>query len=238
MRCGDRGQSPIRLQCPRPGVGRPSPASPQPTSRVTPNSGARPALPCSPRDPSPPQPAPRRDRAPGWYYPWVQRDSGRRPGTGDGDGELERNLRGEEAARSPALPGVPAEGHLPGGGLRAGLCGADAEAAEITAATSGAAAAVAEAAARRSPSSDSRRCARGPRRTAGPAHVTAGPTPASSRPRLQRRAPPGRGGRLAAGGTAERAGLAAESGSLLDFYFLITAEVAALSKGKGGALRG
>lgn len=151
MRCGDRGQIPIRLQCPRPGVGRPSPASPQPTSRVTPNSGARPALPCSPRDPSPPQPAPRRDRAPGWYYPWVQRDSGRRPGTGDGDGELERNLRGEEAARSPALPGVPAEGHLPGGGLRAGLCGADAEAAEITAATSGAAAAVAEAAARRSP---------------------------------------------------------------------------------------
>ena len=54
---------------------------------------------------------------------------------------------GRSGCRGRALRVVPTEAHLPGGGLRARLCGADAAAAgTTTAATSGAAAARAEAA--------------------------------------------------------------------------------------------
>lgn len=102
-----------------------------------------------------------------------------------------------------------------------------------------------------SPSSDSRRSGPPPPLTVGPAHVTTGSTPppanpgpggraapvASGPPGLQRRSRLGEAERLAAGGVADRADLAAESGSLLDFYFLVTAGVAAVTKGKTRALR-
>lgn len=58
----------------------------------------------------------------------------------------------------------------------------------------------------------------------GPRGRAAGAT--SGPPRLRRRARPG------GGGAAKRADLAAESGSLLNFYVLVAAPVAALSKGK------
>lgn len=143
----------------------------------------------SPRDPSRPQPAP------AGIGPRVVPTTRGFRGTAGGDQEPGTAMakwsetcgekRLQEALRSQwCLPRFTRG--AAGSGLRAGLCGADAEAAEgagaaaagITAAPSGAAAAVSEAAAGRSPLL--RLPALRPQPpwlTAGPPHVTAGPPP-------------------------------------------------------------
>lgn len=119
-----------QLQCPRPGVGRPSPAPPQ--------------LPFGPRAPRPPRPAP---RGTGLRVALPVGSQGWREVTGHRGQRWRMGVKpaGRSGCGGPARPVAPAEAHLRGGGLRARLCGADAAAAEAAAATSGAAAAAAAA---------------------------------------------------------------------------------------------
>lgn len=84
MGCGEQRQVPTRLQCPRPGMGRPSPAPPQPTSPSHPTLGQGHLSP----DPQGAQPAQvcTRGIRPGIAVPagWEGQQQATRHGDGDG----------------------------------------------------------------------------------------------------------------------------------------------------------